>query len=142
MIDENTVYDIYDKFAIEDNEVIIEEFNKIIEDVNTSNTIKSKACCGIGDLIIFLDPDYCDDAGYRYYKKALEYDENNLDARVGICIIYDKYPAPDNSILTEREYLENLDILFDKFDEISDEDKKKNIIQLMKNLVKSRLKNI
>jgi len=95
-----------------------------------------------GDLIIFLDPHSSEDAGYGYYKKALEYDENNLDARIGICIIFDKYPAPDNNILTEREYFENLDILFDKFGEISDEDKKKNIIQLMRNLVKYRLKNI
>lgn len=142
MIDENTIYDIYKKFGVEKTDVIIEEFSKIIEDDNTSNIIKSKACCGIGNLIIFLDPDYYDDAGYGYYKKALEYDEYNLDARLGICLVYDSYPEPDNSILTERECLENLDVLCDKFDEIRDESKKKTIIQLLMNLVKYRLKKI
>lgn len=31
MIDENSVYNIYDKFGLEDSEVVIEEFNKMIK---------------------------------------------------------------------------------------------------------------
>ena len=141
-MDENKVYSIYDKFGIEENELIIKQFKDIINDSTSSDEIKSKAYCGIGDLIIFFDPHSYDDAGYRYYRKALEYDDNNLDARVGICIIFDKYPSPVNNIISEKEYLENLDILINNFDVIDDEDKKKNIIQLIKNLIKYRLKNI
>lgn len=140
-IEENKIYDIYDKFGIEDNEVIIKELTKIINDNTVSDNIKSKAYCGIGDLIIFLDPHSYDDSGYKYYKKALEYDSNNLSARVGLCIIFDEYPAPKNNIISEKEYLENLNILLESFYEIKDENLQKNIIQLMKNLVKYRLKN-
>ncbi|WP_238918610.1 hypothetical protein [Clostridium sp. YIM B02555] len=45
-------------------------------------------------------------------------------------------------MITEEEYLEHLQILINKFDEITDENKKSNIIQLMKNLVEYRLKII
>lgn len=64
-----------------------------------------------------------------------------IDARVGICIIFYEYPAPKYNVTTE-EYLEHLRILINKFDEITDENKKSNIIQLMKNLVECRLKII
>ncbi|NSB44541.1 hypothetical protein B0P06_004312 [Clostridium saccharoperbutylacetonicum] len=45
-------------------------------------------------------------------------------------------------MIIEEEYLEHLQILINKFDEITDEKKKSNIIQLMKNLVEYRLKII
>lgn len=140
MIEENSIYDIYDRFGIEDNEVLIENFKIIIRDECCSNAIKSKAYCGIGDVICFLEPALSDDAGYKYYKKALEYDEENIDARVGICIIFGDYPAPENEILTEKEYLEQLQILINKFDKIEDQKRKDNIIQLMKSLIEYRLK--
>ena len=142
MIDENDVYRIYDKFGIKDTNSVIEEFNKIIKDDSVSSVIKSKAYCGIGDVIAFLEPELHDDCGYEYYKKALEYDEDNLDARVGICVIFDQYPAPKYNVITEEEYLEHLQILINKFDKITDENKRSNIIQLMKNLVEYRLKMI
>lgn len=141
MIDDSKVYDIYDKFGVEDNEVVIEQFTKIISDNETSNIVKSKAYCGMGDLIIFFDPFSREDGGYGYYKKALEYDPNNLVARIGICIVFDAYPEPYSEIVPEKEYLENLAILLDKFYEI-DENNKKNVIQLMKSFVQNRLESI
>lgn len=93
-------------------------------------------------MISFLELHSSEDAGYGYYKKALEYDENNIDARVGICIIFDKYPAPINTILTEKEYMEHLRILINEFDKIGDEKRKKNIIKLVKDLIEYRLKMI
>lgn len=142
MIDEDNVYDIYDKFGIESNEVLIEEFKKLISDNESSHIIKSKAYCGIGDLISFLEPALSEDAGYKYYKKSLEYDNENIDARVGICIIFGDYPAPEYEIVTEKEYLEQLQILINKFSKINDEKRKENIIELMKGLVEYKLKKL
>lgn len=121
--------------------MVIEEFTEIINDDTVPNNIKSKAYCGIGDFIIFFDKLSYDDAGYEYYKKALEYDSKNLNARVGLCIIFDEYPAPKNNIISEKEYLENLNILLENFYESKDENLQKNIIQLMKNLFEYKLKN-
>jgi len=140
MINENKIIELYSQFGIEDDEILIEEFNKIIEDRSASNLIKSEACCGIGDVISLIAPELGEDLGYTYYKKALEYDNNSLDARIGICMIYTSYSAPIDSILDENEYLENLKILIEKYDEISDKRIKKNIVQLMKNMVNHRIR--
>jgi len=140
MINENKIVELYSKFGSEDDEVLIEEFKRIIEDMSTSNLIKSEAYCGIGDVISLMAPELGDDLGYTYYKKALEYDNNSLDARIGICMIYTSYSAPIDSIIDEDEYLENLKMLIDKYDEINDERIKKNIVQLMKNLVNHRIR--
>ncbi|OOM15889.1 hypothetical protein [Clostridium saccharobutylicum] len=140
MIDDNKIVELYNKFGIEDDEKLIEEFKKIIQSEDVSSLIKSEAYCGIGDVISLMAPELGEDLGYKYYKKALEFNENNLYARVGICIIYTSYSAPINSILNEEEYLENLEILINKYDEINDKGMKANIIQLMKNLIGHRIR--
>ncbi len=139
MMDEEYIKNIYKKFMEEDNEVLVEEFKKVIASEEASDIIKSEAYCGIGDIINLLAPYISDDLGYKYYKKALEYDENNLYARVGICIIYTSYSAPTDSIFPESEYLKHLKILVDEYDNV-DDDMKQNIFQLLKDLVEHRIR--
>ncbi|MEI3336720.1 MAG: hypothetical protein ACLR02_15150 [Clostridium sp.] len=139
MIDENYINSIYEKFSIEDDEVLINKFKEIIKCKDASDIIKSEAYCGIGDIINFLAPEISEDLGYKYYKKALEYDENNLYARVGICVIYTSYSAPTDSIFPESEYLKHLKILVDEYDNV-DDDMKQNIFQLLKDLVEHRIR--
>ena len=138
-MDEEYIKNIYIKFMEEDNEVLVEEFKKVIASEEASDIIKSEAYCGIGDIINFLAPEISEDLGYKYYKKALEYDENNLYARVGICVIYTSYSAPTDSIFPESEYLKHLKILVDEYDNV-DDDMKQNIFQLLKDLVEHRIR--
>ncbi|MFT8351740.1 hypothetical protein [Clostridium saccharoperbutylacetonicum] len=40
MINENDIYRIYDDFGIKDNNIVIEEFDKIIKDKSVTNDLK------------------------------------------------------------------------------------------------------
>ena len=66
MIDENYINSIYEKFSIEDDEVLINKFKEIIKCKDASDIIKSEAYCGIGDIINFLAPEISEDLGYKY----------------------------------------------------------------------------
>lgn len=124
---------------IEENK-LIEEYKKIINNKDVSNNIKSKAYYAIGEVIEVIAPHLSEDNGYSYFKKAIEYDEENIEASIGICRIFNKYPAPFNSLVTEEENLNNLIKLLKNMNEVNDENIKGNIMSVVQSYLKVKLK--
>lgn len=121
---------------IEDSK-LIEEYKKIIEDKSVNDKVKSKAYFAIGEIIEVLSPELSDDNGYSYFKKAIELDEDNFEASISICRIFNLYPAPFNTLLTEEECLYHLMKIIDCFNK-ADTKLQENILSAMKSYLSVR----
>jgi len=104
------------QFGIKDNEKLIEEINEVIKLPQVPTHLKSKGYCLIGLIIEHLAPHLQEDQGSSYYKKALEFDKSNYDALLGICSLFNTYPYPFNTIVTEVEFLSYIDKLVNDFE--------------------------
>lgn len=104
------------QFGEMDSEKLIEKIKLIINNPLVDVAVKSSGLCLIGSIISYLSPYLADDEGYSYFKKALELDDTNYEAILGICFIFNTYPYPFNTILTEVEYLSYMQKLIKAFD--------------------------
>lgn len=111
------------QFGILENEELIKQVRKLIVNPKVNDFIKSKALSLAGNIICHLAPAQKEDYGYSYFNEALELDSNNYDARLGICAIFNTYPYPFCNVVTEIEYLENIEKLINDFDELGESQK-------------------
>lgn len=117
-----------DEFGISDSEELIRKIKILVEYPSIESTFKSKGLCLIGSIICYLSPHLEEDNGYKYFKKALEFNDNNYDAILGICSIFNTYPYPFNTIVTEIEYLSYIRKLIDNY-ELLEERQRSNVLQ-------------
>ena len=129
------------QFGKMDSEKLIEKIKLIINAPLVEVAVKSSGLCLIGKIISCLSPDLDDDEGYSYFKKALELDAANYEAILGICFIFNTYPYPFNTILTEVEYLSYMQKLIKAFDYM-DKRQRKNMLQSINGYADYRIKVI
>ena len=82
-------------------------FLEVAENVNLSDIIRSDAYRAAGEVIYIYAP-YLGkaDAGYSLFKKAMELDKDNLQAKIYIC---DLFFDPEGQFeVKEKEFLENM----------------------------------
>jgi len=116
------------QFGKMDSEKLIEKIKLLINNPLVDISVKSRGLCLMGSIISCLSPYLADDEGYSYFKKALELDDSNYEAILGICFIFNTYPYPFNTILTEVEYLSYIQQLIKEFDYM-DERQRRNVLQ-------------
>lgn len=138
---EQEINELQEQFGVMDSEKLIEKIKLIVKNPLVESSIKSNGLCLIGSIICYLSPHLEDDNGYSYFKKALAFNEDNYDAILGICSIFDTYPYPFNSIVTEVEYLSYIRKLVEKF-EYLEERQKFNVLQSIKSYSSYRTKVI
>lgn len=131
MIPEQELNELKDQFGIMDSEKLIGRIKLIINNPLVEASVKSNGLSLIGSIICYLSPYLEEDNGYVYFKKALEFNENNYDAMLGICSIFDTYPYPFNTIVTEVEYLYYIGKLVKNF-EYMEERQRFNALQSIK----------
>jgi len=113
---EQELNELEKQFGKMDSEKLIEKIKLVIDNPLVDAAVKSRGLCLIGSIISCISPYLADDEGYSYLKKALELDDSNYDAILGICFIFNTYPYPFNTILTEAEYLSCIQKLIKGFD--------------------------
>ncbi|WP_418627213.1 hypothetical protein [Anaerosinus sp.] len=138
---EQEINELKEQFGIMDSEKLIEKIKLIINNPLVELSVKSNGLCLIGSIICYLSPYLEDDNGYSYFKKALEFDETNYDAILGICFIFNTYPYPFNTIVTEVEYLSYIQRLIEEFDYM-EERQRLNMLQSVKGYSSYRAKVI
>lgn len=117
---------------------LVEAIKQLLMEEQLDAKQQSAAYCLIGD-VVSIAPYLEDDEGYAYYKKALKCDENNYDAIIGICMIFDCFPHPFNTILTEYEYLSHIKKLTTDFERLN-ERQRFNFLQLTRAYSDCRVK--
>ncbi len=125
---EQELNELEKQFGKMDSEKLIEKIKLVIDNPLVDAAVKSRGLCLIGSIISCISPYLADDEGYSYFKKALEFDSTNYDALLGICFIFNTYPYPFNTILTEVEYLSYIQQLIKGFDSM-DERQRHNMLQ-------------
>lgn len=136
---ERELNELKEQFGIMDSEELIERVKLIVNNPLVKSSVKSNGLCLIGSIICYLSPYLEDDNGYSYFKKALEFYENNYDAILGICFIFNTYPYPFNTIVTELEYFSYIQKLIEEF-ELLEEKQRFNVLQSIKSYSSYRMK--
>lgn len=119
------------EFGLTDDIELIHKIKTLIENPTIDSIVKSKGLCLIGNIICYLSPWLEDDNGYRYFEEALNLDSCNYDALLGICSIFNTYPYPFNTILSEVKYLDCIQKLIDSY-ELLDDRQHVNLLQSLK----------
>lgn len=135
----------YDEFlnsiGDEDAQILIDKIELFLNKNKMDNKVKSKFIALIGLVINVIGISLVDDYGYSYFKYALELDEHNYFVMNMICSLFDTYPYPLNTLITEREYLDVLEKLAMNFYDM-DEMCQKNFLGTVKIYIKLRKKLI
>ena len=129
-------------FGKEKPEVVFKMFLKIAKNNSLDEKIRSEAYLGDAEVINCLSPSLGEkNGGYSYLKKSINLDQNNLQARLILCYLFNDIIW--KGLVSEEEFLENIIYLLNiviKNLNIKDNEEKKRIENETKNCIKDYLK--
>ena len=140
---------IWGLFGIEEDEEVLDMFLKVAKDISLDNKTRSEGYWGAGEVVNCLSASLGKaDMGYFYFKKALELDNDNLDARLEICSLL--FHPEGQFIINEKEFIENVlyllsidcDKIFNKYNDLEIKIIKKELQKLIKLYFKKRLEKL